>query len=206
MLPREKFLKWGLSNLSLKDLISIIVASGNRKRNVFQISQEVEKLFKRGHVNFKDFLKIEGLGEVKAMKLSVCIELGLRYYSDKVSRRVIKTSEEAYETLRGMGRYRQEHFVCIFLNARYEEVFRKTVGIGTVDGVHVLPRDIIIAGLKFNSLYVIMAHNHPSGNLQASQGDVDVTRRIKQSLELVGMELLDHLIISNNGWSRVEII
>lgn len=206
MLPREKFLKWGVSNMSLKDLISIIISSGNKQRNVFQISAEVDKLFKRGTVSYQDFISIHGLGEVKAMKLSVCVELGLRYYADKVSRRVIKTSAEAYETLRGMGRYKQEHFVCIFLNARYEEVCRKTVGIGTVDGVHVLPRDIIIAGLKFNALYVIMAHNHPSGNLIASHGDIDVTKRIKNSLELVGMELLDHLIISNNGWSRVEII
>ena len=206
MLPREKFLNWGVTNLSFKDLISIIISSGIKGTSVFDISRKVEKLFKQGKSSFEDLRRINGVGDVTAMKLSACVELGLRYISQNSSTKELKTTQEAYETLRYMGKYTQEHFVGIFLNARYQVVGKKTLGIGSVSSVHVLPRDIILSGIRFNASFVIIAHNHPSGNLRASNGDIEVTKRIKNSLEIVGMELLDHLIISNNGWSRVEII
>lgn len=205
MLPREKFNNFGISNLSLKDLIAIVVASGNTKRNVFQISDEVYKIFKRGNFTYENLVKVRGLGSVKAMKLICGVEIGFRLVStDPVI--AIKTSQKAYETVRYIARYKQEHFVCVYLNARYELLGKKTVGIGTVDSVQVLPRDIIIYGLNLNAIYVILAHNHPSGSLLQSKEDIEVTKRVKKALEIVGMSLLDHIIITNNLWSRVEII
>lgn len=203
MLPREKFSLWGVSSLELHDLVAVILSTGSKKSNVFQVSKQISKLLKENKYSFDILRSIPGVGEVKTMKLICAIELGGRLSFKETDKPILNTSEKVYETLRGIGGYRQEHFVVVFLNARYELVGKKTVGIGTVDSVHILPRDIILSALDFNASFVIMAHNHPSGNLVPSQGDIDVTNRTKQALEIVGITLLDHLIITKKEWRSI---
>lgn len=203
MLPREKFKLWGVQSLSISDLLAVILSSGSKKSNVFQISKRVSLLIKENKYDFDDFNSLDGMGEVKSMKIVSCLELGRRLYSNTENKIVLNTSEKVYETLRYIGRYRQEHLVAIFLNARYEYLGKKTVGIGVVDSVQILPRDIILSSLDFNASYVAIAHNHPSGNLNPSQGDIDTTNRIMKALELVGITLLDHLIITKDQWRSI---
>lgn len=205
MLPREKFQLHGLDSLSIENLVSIILSTGTSKQNVYQLSRKVCSQFKRGIVKYQELIELEGLGKVKAMKLVCAIELGKRLTSTKSESKKIIDSNSAYETLRYIANYKQEHIVCLFLNARYELLGKRTLGIGTVDSVNILPRDIILHSLRYNAISVIMAHNHPSGDISASQGDIDMTRRIKEALDLVGIKLLDHLIISNMGWGSVTI-
>lgn len=205
MLPREKFQLWGVKSLSITDLIAIILSTGSKKSNVFQISRRVSSLIKDNQYNYDIFKEIEGIGKVKAMKIVSCLELGFRLFSLEKEKTVINTSEKVYETLRYIGGYRQEHLVAIFLNARYECLGKKTVGIGVVDSVQILPRDIILSALDFNSSYVVIAHNHPSGNLNPSQGDIETTKRILKALKLVGITLLDHLIITKNEWKSIIV-
>lgn len=203
MKPREKFTLWGVSSLDIKELIAVLLSTGSKTSNVFQVASKVSKLLKENRYTYDILKSVSGVGSVKAMKLLCALELGSRLSLQEVEKPILNTSEKVYETLRGIGGYRQEHFVCVFLNARYELMNKKTVGIGTVDSVHILPRDIILCALEFNASYVVLAHNHPSGNLTPSQGDFDVTNRIKQALDLVGITLLDHLIITKREWKSI---
>ncbi len=210
MLPREKFSQRGIDSLSDSELISIIVGSGCRKSSFSQISLRILKLLRKTvesgrKLNIDDLLLVDGVGKITAMKILSGIELGRRvYFWDKGDRDVLRNSKEAYEYLKRMKELKQENIVCVFLNARFEVLKKKTIAIGTLDRAVVLPRDIIISALEVNASSVILAHNHPSGTSQPSNEDVVVTRRIRESLELVGIEFLDHLVISHDGWSSVE--
>jgi len=107
--------------------------------------------------------------------------------------------------LRDIGSKKQEYIVALFLNSRFEVLDRRVICIGSLDGVSVLPRDIIIPALELNASSVVIAHNHPSGDASPSNEDVLITRRIQEGLELVGLNLLDHIVIGKDNWRRVEV-
>ncbi|MCK9368960.1 DNA repair protein RadC [Candidatus Dojkabacteria bacterium] len=205
MLPREKFAQWGIPSLNISDLIAIIISTGNRNSNVFEVASNVERILKKGVMTYENLQKIEGVGGIKAMKLLCSIELGYRLSLQNEKKERVVTSEAAYKLLRNISRFKQEHYVAVFLNARYELVARKTIGIGTFDRVQVLPRDIIIKALEVNSAYVILAHNHPSNEPSPSKEDVEITKRMKYALDLVGITLIDNLVICENSWESVQV-
>jgi DNA repair protein RadC len=211
MLPREKFFERGIDSLSDSDLIAILVGSGCRKVSFSEISVKVlrkvrELLKNEKQLEIGDLREIEGVGDITAMKILSGIELGRRiYFWNKEEKEVLRNSKEAYEYLKKMRSLKQENIVGIFLNARFEVLKKKTIAIGTFDRANVLPRDIIIPALEVNASSVILAHNHPSGTSEPSHDDIIVTKRIKESLELVGIELLEHLVISEKGWYSIEI-
>jgi len=143
---------------------------------------------------------------VTAMRILSGIELGRRLYEvDSGEKIFLKTSNDAYTLLRDISRRKQEHVVALFLNSRFELLARRTICIGSLDGVSVLPRDIIIPALEVNASSVVLAHNHPSGDPTPSSDDIVITKRISEGLSLVGLNLLDHIVIGEKGWERVDL-
>lgn len=211
MFPREKFLTRGIDNLSDMDLVAIIVGRGIKGRDFLSVSRSViNKMRKvvsnRGDMNINDINCVNGIGTVTAMRILAGIELGRRIYGLVDSEKCfVKNSQEAYEILKDIAKKKQEHIVALFLNSRFELLGRKVICIGSLDGVSVLPRDIIIPALEINANSIVMAHNHPSGDATPSNEDIDITRRIKEGLELVGINLLDHIVIGKDMWERVDL-
>jgi len=211
MLPREKFFQRGVDSLSDSELIAILVGSGCKRFSFSEISTKILKTVRKSlrdeeSISIKNLSTIHGVGNVTAMRILAGIELGRRIYSwNEGEKKVIRNSKEAYVYLHKMKDFKQENIVGVFLNARFEVLKKKTIGIGTLDRATILPRDVIIPALELNASSVILAHNHPSGSCEPSEGDVVVTKRIKESLELVGIEFLEHLVISKDGWCSVEI-
>ena len=211
MLPREKFSQRGIDVLSDSELIAILIGSGCKKFSFSELStktlKKVRKELEEGkELTIKSLSTIHGIGNITAMRILAGIELGRRIYSlNKQERKIVRNSKEAYEYLLGMKKLKQENIVGIFLNARFEVLKKKTIAIGTLDRATVLPRDIIILALEVNASSVILAHNHPSGSCEPSEEDIAVTKRIKESLELVGIGFLEHLVISKDGWHSIEI-
>jgi len=204
MFPREKFLERGVDSLTVKDLLAIILSSGVKGRNYKQLSSVVfEKL--RVGAEYKDLIKIKGLGSVKAMQIVASIEIGRRLNGIQVSRKVISSTQLAYEEIQYISRYKREHLVGLFLNARYELLGKKVVAIGSLDRISVLPRDVIVPALYKNAAYVLLGHNHPSGGVSPSNEDVLFTKRVKKALEIVGIVLLDHIVITEDSFCRVEL-
>ncbi len=211
MLPREKYKERGIDSLSDMELLAIIIGRGIKGKNFMSVSRSLlsrmrSVLESKKIITLDSIKDIEGIGEVTGMKILCGIELGRRLYDIGNAEKIfIKNSEDAYSVLKYIGKRKQEHVVALFLNSRFEVISKKTICIGTLDGVNVLPRDIIIPALEFNASSVVLAHNHPSGDSRPSMEDVEITRRINSALELVGLTLLDHIVVAKNEWRRVEI-
>jgi DNA repair protein RadC len=211
MLPREKFLLKGISAISDIELIQILVGCGNKNRNFKQISSSIMKVIKAAcleekEVSITNLSSLEGVGEVTAMRILSGIELGKRVYGlyDKEIIRITQ-SQQAYELFKDMKDLKKERVDIVCLNSRFEYIFRETVAVGSLNCASILPRDILYPAITNNSAFVVMAHNHPSGDSTPSEEDIIMTKRLVDSLEMVGVQLLDHLIISKKGWSCITI-
>lgn len=211
MLPREKYIEKGIDNLSDQDLIAIIVGTGTKGKDFMSVSRSVvirmRRLVKSGsEIGIRDITEVDGVGVVTAMRILCGIELGKRLYGlESTERSVVSNSQEAYTALRDIGDRKQEHIVALFLNSRFQVLERRVICIGSLDGVNVLPRDIIIPALELNASSVVIAHNHPSGDPTPSHEDILITKRIQDGLELVGLNLLDHIVVSKDSWRRIEL-
>ncbi|HRI05460.1 MAG TPA: DNA repair protein RadC [Candidatus Dojkabacteria bacterium] len=210
MQPREKFLLRGIDALSTEDLLAIILSSGVKGHNfrtvATRLSKKITTTVSQGGNLFEEMQNVPGVGVVKAMQVLSGIELGIRIYGlDKDKKVRIVNTEQAWNFLQYISRYKQERVVAVFLNARYELLKKVTVALGSLNRISIKPRDILIPALTNNSAYIIIAHNHPSGDHTPSNEDILFTKDLKQSLDLVGISFLDHLVISENGWSRVEV-
>lgn len=211
MFPREKYLEKGIDNLSDIDLIAILVGRGIKGKDFMSVSRSViskirQIIGKGNRLEITDITTISGVGIVTAMRILCGIELGRRLYDLCGKESVlIKNSQEAYDILKYIGKKKQEHLVGIFLNSRFEVLDKRVICIGSLDGVTVIPRDVIIPALELNASSIVLAHNHPSGDSSPSNEDIAITRKIQDGLNLVGLNLLDHIIIGDNEWRRVEI-
>jgi DNA repair protein RadC len=211
MLPREKFLKNGLDSLSDNDLIAILVGSGIKGKNFKSISlsilRKIRNSIKDGkEITIKDLSKTEGVGKVTAMRIIAGMELGRRVYGIYAEERItIQNSKQAYQLLKKMTKFKQEHVVALYLNSRFELIQQKTIRIGGVDNSQILPRDIITYALGNNASYVVLAHNHPSGDCRPSPEDMVLTNRVREAMNIMGITLLEHIVIAKNGWKSIDI-
>ncbi len=211
MFPREKYLERGIDSLSDMELLAIIVGRGIKGKNFLSVSRSLlskmrKVLETKQEVTLESISDIDGIGVVTGMKILCGIELGRRLYDlGEGERSLVRNSQEAFALLKYISKKKQEHIVALFLNSRFEVISKRVICIGSLDGVSVLPRDIIIPALEVNASSVVIAHNHPSGDSTPSLEDIDITKRISDGLELVGLSLLDHIVIGKNEWKRVEI-
>jgi DNA repair protein RadC len=209
MLPREKFSQRGIDSLTDSDLVSILVGSGIKGKDFSSVSKSVIKKFRtilqsEKEIYIQDLTNISGVGEVTAMRILSGIELGKRLYGLNEKKERIMTSEQAYMLLKDIGTKKKEYVIAVFLNSRFEVIKKETICIGSLDGVGIVPRDILIPALESNAGYVVIAHNHPSGDATPSKEDIVITKRISEALDLVGLRLIDHLVISNTDWKCID--
>jgi DNA repair protein RadC len=211
MLPREKFQRSGIDSLSDNELISILVGSGIKGKDFKSISlsvlRKIQKSIKKGkEIALKDLSTIEGVGEITAMRILSGMELGRRVYGIYSNQRfLIYNSKDAYELLKNIANYKQEHIVALYLNSRFELLEQKTIRIGGIDNAQLLPRDVITYALDSNASYVVLAHNHPSGECTPSQEDILLTKRLDEAMELMGIKLLEHIVIAKDGWKSIDV-
>ena len=211
MLPREKLQKRGVSVLSDLELVEVIVGSGVKGRDFKQISRAImnsiqKKVKDNKYLDLSDLVKIEGVGDVVAMRVLCGIELGKRIYGifDKESTR-ITNSQEAYEILKDMSSLKRERVDILCLNSRFECIARESIAMGSLNCANLSPREVVYSAIINNSAFVILAHNHPSGDSTPSKEDVDLTQSINKGLDMVGVQLLDHIVIGKNDWKSVNI-
>ena len=209
MLPREKLLKRGLSVLSDIELVEILVGSGFRGRDFKQISRSVMRVVKKfvknkQSLDIKDLVKVSGIGEVVSMRIVAGIELGRRMYG-LFDENILKItdSEGAYSLLKDMGSLQRERVDIVCLNSRFEYICRESIALGSLNCANLSPREVIYTAVINNSAFVILAHNHPSGDSTPSVEDVTLTKRIQESLDLVGIQLLDHIVIAKKSFNSV---
>lgn len=202
--PREKLQTKGSEALSDLELLMAIIGSGNKQADVTKIARDVKKLIaeKGSDLTYEDLLKIKSLGPAKATQILAGFELWRRQF--EVSERpIIDSPEKAVEQLADIRDKKQEYFVCLTLDGANRLIAKRIITIGTLTSSLVHPREVFADAITDRAASIIVAHNHPSGNPAPSQADHEITKRLKSSGELLGIDLIDHVIITSESFSQI---
>ena len=197
--PREKLQARGAAALSDYELLMAIIGSGSAHADVTKIARDVRKILgeKGSNLTYEDLLKIKGLGAAKATQLMASFELWRRQF--EVSERpIIDSPEKAAEQFADIRDKKQEYFVCLTLDGANRLIAKRVISIGTLTASLVHPREVFAEAITDRAASIVVAHNHPSGNLEPSIADKEVTERLRQAGEILGIEVLDHLIIGKH--------
>jgi DNA repair protein RadC len=198
--PREKLIAKGVQALKNDELLAILLGSGVQGKDVRKLAKEIVALMDTGfdRLSLQTLCEIHGLGIVKASQILASIELSKRYLIRTNKR--ITSAKEVYEELKEFSIKNQEHFLSITLDGASHIINTRTVFIGTLNQSMVHPREVFADAIADRAAGIIIAHNHPSGTLEASRADIQITQRLKEVSKLVGIELLDHVILSKHGY------
>jgi len=204
--PREKLLKHGEHVLSNAELLAILIRTGTTGKSAIDLGRELLNKFKSlramSGVDISEFKEIAGLKEAKIAQLKAAIELGRRMMSEeKAFHGVVKSSADVVDFLMPLMRdLTKELFKILLLDKgnRVSEVI--DVDLGTVDRVNPSVRDILITALKYQAPSMIVAHNHPSGNIEPSEADKRLTQNLVKAALAMGLRIFDHVIIGENSY------
>jgi len=197
---RERMLKLGSSSISNLELIVAILGSGVPGKPVRKLAKEVLNQITKSSdsCDLDQLMLISGMGEAKSCAVAAALELGRRIFSTRGTR--IAMPKDAYPLLIHFADIRQEHFIVISLNGGHEVNAIREITKGLINKTVVHPREVFADPITDRACAVVVAHNHPSGNLEPSDEDVDITKRLRQSGDILGIPVLDHLIFSESGY------
>ncbi len=206
MRPREKLISKGPAALSDHELIMAIIGSGNAEADVTKIAKDILKILKEKRcITMEVLYHVKGLGPAKISELLASFELAGRYLLDS-SRPIIDTPEAAVEQLSNIRDKKQEYFVCLTLDGANRLIAKRVITIGTLTSSLVHPREVFADAITDRAASIIVAHNHPSGNLKPSDADVQITRRLETSASLLGINLTDHIIVTKASFSSINLL
>ena len=202
LLPRERLVKEGVEALSNQELLAILLRTGTRTANVFEISQKVlnslNSLTDLKKMTLQELQSLSGIGRIKAIELQAVIELGHRIHKHETleMESILSSQKLAKKMQQELGDKKQEHLVALYLNTQNQIIHQQTIFIGSATRSIAEPREILHYALKHMATSVILVHNHPSGAVSPSRNDDHVTKLVKEACELMGIVFLDHLIVS----------
>ncbi|MBX7138794.1 MAG: DNA repair protein RadC [Oligoflexia bacterium] len=198
--PRERLLQSGPLALNDTDLLAVLIGAGTKGRDVFTLAQTILPLIDRAWPNLEaaELEKIAGIGSAKAAQLLAALEFARRRIRPEGVK--IKEPGDVVPLVQHLADRKQEHFTCTTLNGAHEVIKTRIVTIGLVNAAQVHPREVYSDAIADRAVAVIVAHNHPSGQLEPSSADLEVTQRLSAAGEILGIRLLDHLIFSRAGF------
>ena len=197
--PREKMEKYGPGKLTDSELLAILLRTGTKELDVMKLSQKILSDFegeKILDVTIGDLQKIHGLGLAKSCEIVACFELGKRKLGGKKTN-ILLTPKDVWEAMSDVRSSKKEHFVVFYLNARNQEIEREVISVGTVSASLVHPREVFEGAIKKNASSIILAHNHPSGDTEPSQEDIEVTKKLVHAGKILDIRVTDHVIVTD---------
>ena len=205
--PRERLIERGAENLSNEDLLAILIKTGCRNYSVrdiaIEILKRIDNLNNLNDIRIETFSNIKGLGKVKIIELMASIELSRRIYLKKKLDYLEKLNDPKKIYLNNLYLFKdkkQEYFYCFYLDNKNRLLERKLLFMGTINRSIVHPREIFKEAYLLSASGIICMHNHPSGDLMPSNEDITLTNSLVEIGKLQGVRILDHLIVSNNGY------
>lgn len=205
--PREKFLLKGKNSLSDAELLAIIMGSGNREDSAVELGRKILNAVGNNWHNLSllqisDLMKFKGIGEAKAISIAVALEIGRRRAAQEVPEKVqITNSRETYKVLLPhLSDLQTEEFWAIYLNQNNRILGKGKLSSGGINQSVVDVRILFKTALEHLATGIIIAHNHPSGNLKPSSEDLKITKQIAEAGKILNIQLLDHLIIAQNSY------
>lgn len=204
--PRERLLKVGVSNLSNEELLSIILKTGTRQKNVKELAMDLLREY-----DFEDFknlsinklIKIKGIGIVKAIELVSSIELGKRIFLNQNTKK-LKKLNNAYDIWMD-SRYlfygkKQEYFYCLYFNNKRQLIERKLLFMGTINQSITHPREVFKEAYRISASSIVCMHNHPSNDVLPSKADILFTDTLVKTGNIQGIPIIDHIIVGDNNY------
>ncbi len=197
--PREKLVKYGSQFLGNSELLAILIGSGYQGKNVLQLAKDILVKYQAKNLpklTYQELVSQKGIGKVCACRILAAFELSSRLLLNQDEKAVVIDSpQDAYQLLKPVGSYQKEHFIGLYLNARNQLICQETISIGSLNANIVHPREVFEPAITHHALSLLVAHNHPSGDPQPSEDDLGITKRLVKVGNLLGINLIDHLII-----------
>ncbi len=207
-MPREKLERLGPEALRDDELLAILLRTGYEGRNVLEVSREIFRRFSVDELvdmDLKKLTTIKGIGRAKAAGLVAGFELAKRGLNQGMGiEPTITSPADVLGLLTDIKDRRKEYFVALFLNARNQVICRENVSVGSLNASLVHPREVFVPAVGSSAASVILAHNHPSGDVTPSREDIELTRRMVQAGEIMGIEVLDHLIVGSERFLSMK--
>ncbi|MEO7905260.1 MAG: DNA repair protein RadC [Candidatus Saccharimonadales bacterium] len=202
--PREKLQAKGAGALSDFELLQALIGSGNAQADVSKIARDTLRVIKENgaNVTYEQLQQVTGMGAAKITEILAALELSKRYLIDS-DRPIIDSPEKAAAQLSDIRDKKQEYFVCLTLDGANRLIAKRIITIGTLTSSIVHPREVFADAITDRAASIIVAHNHPSGSLRASQNDTAVTERLQEAGAVLGIELWDHLIVTKESFVSI---
>ncbi len=200
--PRERLIKCGASALSDSELLAIILRTGSRKENVINLSQRILREYnikQLSQVNIHQLMKVYGIKESKAAQIAACFEIARRLecFSDSEKPR-ISSPEDVYRLIfPKMREQKKEMFIELCLDTKNCVLKEEVISVGSLNANIVHPREVFKLALSESAAHIIVAHNHPSGDPAPSREDIEITRKLVTTGDIMGITVLDHVIIGD---------
>lgn len=200
--PREKLIQYGPERLSNSELLALLLRSGKKGENVINLANKILKKYKAENLpnlTYEELKDCSGLGPAKACEIIASFELGKRLLKGKIAGLYLKP-EDVWKELKDIREHKKEHFVIFYLDSRNQEIKREVISVGSLNANLVHPREVFEPAIKNLAAQVILTHNHPSGDLEPSEDDLEINKRLVEAGKILGIEVIDHIVVSKSGY------
>ncbi len=211
--PYEKCIRYGAASLTDVELFAVLLQTGTKGKSALDLSREILtdengkiSLKKFRQMDYKDFCRVKGIGPVKAVQLSSLNELTKRLSKMQYARQPRFTSPEEIASffMEDLRHEQQENLILVMMNNKMELLGYKLMFKGTVNASLISPREIFLEALHKEAVYIVLLHNHPSGDPTPSNEDIQATRRVRESGKLLGIQLADHIVIGDGTYMSMK--
>ncbi len=213
-LPYEKFMKYGPESLSEAELLAIILRIGTKDCSPVELGKQILNLASSPHkgllglyhISVKELQQIRGIGEVKAIKIKCIAELSMRMAKAKNEplMKFDRPQTVADYFMEQLRHEEQEKVVLLCLDNKAQMISQSILTVGTVNASLISPREVFRQALKMQAVYIMILHNHPSGDPKPSKQDLDITTRLIKTGEMIDIPLLDHIIIGDKRYTSLK--
>lgn len=212
--PYEKFKELGAHALSNEELLAIILRTGTNNKPALKIAEEIlntkdaydGKLMGLYHKSLKQLMEIDGIGEVKAIKLKCLTELSLRMAKERLENKItFQSPEDIAEYYMETCRHLEiEKVFLLCLDSQLKLIKECVLSQGTINASLISPREIFIQALEAKAVHILLVHNHPSGNPTPSRQDIEISKKVMEAGEMMDIRLLDHIIIGDHSYVSLK--
>ena len=209
--PREKLIKYGVESLSNAELLAIIIRTGHNEDTAIDLANRILSIDSSGikflcQATVEELIRVKGIGHCKAAQIIAAIELGKRISSRGVESKLkVDSPLVVVELLMDDMKFlNKEHFRVILLNTKNQIISIEEISIGNLNSSIVHPREVFNIAIRRSANSIILVHNHPSGDSTPSTEDINITRRLIEAGNIIGIKVLDHIIIGDNNYTSLK--